>query len=37
MGAGFARGVDRVFQAATGQPLSEHLRRALSLLESPTQ
>lgn len=35
MGAGFARGVDRVFQAATGQPLSEHLRRALSLLESP--
>lgn len=34
MGAGFARGVDQVFQAATGQPLSEHLRRALSLLES---
>lgn len=33
MGAGFARGVDRVFQAATGQPLVEHLRRALALLE----
>lgn len=33
MGAGFARGVDRVFQAVTGQPLAEHLRRALALLE----
>lgn len=33
MGAGFARGVDRVFQAVTGHPLAEHLRRALSLLD----
>ncbi len=32
MGAGFARGVDRMFRAVTGQPLSEHLRRALALL-----
>jgi hypothetical protein len=33
MGAGFARGVDRVFRAATGRPLAEHLSRALALLE----
>jgi len=33
MGAGFARGVDRMFQAVTGQPLCEHLRRALALLD----
>jgi len=33
MGAGHARGVDRVFLAMTGQPLSEHLRRALALLD----
>ncbi len=33
MGAGFARGVDRVFHAVTGQPLAEHLRRALALLQ----
>ena len=33
MGAGFARGVDRVFQAVTGHPLIEHLNRALALLE----
>ncbi len=34
MGAGFARGVDRVFHAVTGNPLAEHLRRALSLTDS---
>ncbi len=33
MGAGFARGVDRIFLAATGQPLAGHLRRALTLLQ----
>jgi hypothetical protein len=33
MGAGFARGMDRVFGAVTGQPLSEHFRRALAMLE----
>ena len=33
MGASFARGVDRVFQAVTGQPLAEHLNRAFKLLE----
>jgi len=33
MGAGHARGVDRVFLAVTGQPFSEHLRRALALLD----
>ncbi|MGE5617769.1 MAG: hypothetical protein ACM3US_00755 [Sphingomonadaceae bacterium] len=33
MGAGFARGVDRVFQAVTGRPLAEHLQRAFALLE----
>ncbi len=32
MGAGFARGVDRIFEAATGQPLAGHLRRAMALL-----
>ncbi len=36
MGAGFSRGVDLVFRAVTGQPLSEHLRRALRLLGSPS-
>ncbi len=33
MGAGFARGMDRVFTAVTGRALGEHLRRALALLE----
>lgn len=33
MGVSFARGVDRVFQGVTGQPLAEHLRRALALLD----
>lgn len=33
MGAGYARGVDRVFQAVTGHTLSAHLRRALALLD----
>lgn len=37
MGAGFARGVDRVFRVVTGQPLSEHVRRALVLLEPSGQ
>lgn len=32
MGASFARGMDRLFHAVTGQPLGEHLRRALALL-----
>ncbi len=32
MGASFARGMDRLFHAVTGQPLKEHLRRALALL-----
>ncbi len=32
MGASFSRGVDLVFRAVTGQPLSEHLSRALRVL-----
>jgi hypothetical protein len=32
MGASFARGMDRLFHAVTGQPLGEHLRRALTFL-----
>ncbi len=35
MGASFARGMDKVFEAVTGLPLGEHLRRALALLKSP--
>lgn len=34
MGAGFTRGVDRVFHVVTGHTLAEHLRRALALLDS---
>ena len=33
MGASFARGMDKLFLAVTGQPLAEHLRRALTLLQ----
>ena len=36
MGAGFARGIDLVFQVVTGHTLAEHLRRALALLECTT-
>lgn len=32
MGASFSRGVDLVFRAVTGQPLSAHLSRALRVL-----
>jgi hypothetical protein len=33
MGAGFARGMDRIFAAVTGHALCEHLRRALAMME----
>ena len=33
MGASFARGMDQVFEAVTGQPVKEHLRRALTFLK----
>ncbi len=34
MGASFARGMDRVFEGVTGQPLGEHMRRALAVLKT---
>lgn len=33
MGASFARGMDRAFLATTGQPLAEHLYRAITIAE----
>ncbi|HEX9014712.1 MAG TPA: hypothetical protein VF960_01780 [Chloroflexota bacterium] len=36
MGASFARGMDRVFEGVTGQPLGEHMRRALAVLKTST-